>query len=151
MTTLNETSAEQWATLNVLTDHRCRELLAQHRWGRVATNTGTWPTILPMNYGFDGESLVVKVSPHSVLTHPHLTLASFEIDDADVGGAWGWSVVVHGPAVDITDALDAASARLRAVPLQTFAPGRKERWIRIAATQISGRSFGVVPGWSDTA
>ena len=70
---------------------------------------------------------------------------AFEIDDADPEGAWGWSVLVQGPAFDITDEGDACSQRLRLAPVRSFAPGERHHWLKVSALQVSGRQFGTVP------
>lgn len=147
MTTTDAMAAEEYATLTVLSDDRCEVLLASRRWGRLAAALENWPAVLPVNYAFDGENIVIKTAPGAKLAESPMTAVCFEIDDADPDGAWGWSVLVQGPAFDITDARDKTSQRLRTLPLKTWAPGRKDHWIRIAAARISGRSFGEVPNW----
>jgi nitroimidazol reductase NimA-like FMN-containing flavoprotein (pyridoxamine 5'-phosphate oxidase superfamily) len=149
MASTNEEAAIEWATMNVLTEGRCIELLKAYRWGRLAAALENWPAILPVNYAFDGDNIVIKTAPGAKLAESPMTPVAFEIDDADHDGAWGWSVLVQGPAFDITTAVDETSVRLRQSELKTWAPGRKDHWIRIAAMRISGRSFGDVPGWSD--
>jgi hypothetical protein len=69
-------------------------------------------------------------------------MAAFEIDDADRDGAWGWSVVAQGPAFDVTESLDEFSALLRSLPVEPWAPGVKEHWLKLTATRLSGRRFG---------
>lgn len=131
-------------TLEVLPEKQCEHLLATHNWGRFGAGLEGWPAIVPVNYGFDAEhkNIVIKTGPGAKLDESPMTAVAFEIDDADPDGAWGWSVLVQGPAFDITDSIDDTSVRLRAIPLKTWAPGPKEHWIRIAAARISGRAFG---------
>ena len=147
MTTMNEAPWTEYATLSVLSDDRCIDLLRAGRWGRLAVGLDGWPAIVPVNYGFEDDNVVIRTGPGAKLSESPMTTVCFEIDDADPDGAWGWSVIVQGPAFDITTAADHTSERLRRVPLRTWAPGRKDHWIRIAASRVSGRSFGVVPGW----
>ncbi|MDP1794244.1 MAG: pyridoxamine 5'-phosphate oxidase family protein [Acidimicrobiales bacterium] len=149
MTLTMEQAAENWATLNVLSEAHCIELLRKNRWGRLAAALEGWPAILPVNYGFDRDHIVIKTGAGSKLAETPMTPVAFEIDAADHDGAWGWSVLVQGPAFDITTAADDVSVHLRSIPLKTWAPGRKDHWIRIGAMRISGRSFGVVPGWDN--
>ena len=140
-------ASTEHATLDVLSDERCTELLAGRRWGRLAAGLEGWPAIVPVNYGVLGSDIVFRTGPGAKLSELPMTTVCFEIDDADPAGAWGWSVIAQGPAFDITTAVDHTSERLRNVPLKTWAPGRKDHWIRIAAARVSGRSFGDVPGW----
>ena len=74
-----------------------------------------------------------------------LTAVAFEIDGWDPDGAWGWSVIVQGPAFDISETLDPYSEALRSAPVVPWAPGERMRWLKIGTTQISGRRFGAVP------
>jgi uncharacterized protein len=129
--------------LTVLSDARCTQLLRTHRFGRVAFAHEGWPTVLPVNYVFDDPDLLVRTGPGAKLDSIPLTAVAFEIDDADPGGTWGWSVLVQGPAFDITDADDDWSFRLRRLPVEPWAHGEKSHWLKVAASRISGRSFGV--------
>jgi len=58
-----------------------------------------------------------------------------EIDRPDQG----WSVAVHGFGRDITHAVDPESGRLRQLPVQPWAPGRRDQWFKITPTEITGR------------
>ena len=61
---------------------------------------------------------------------------------ADPAGRWGWSVVVQGPAFDITDSPDEHSIALRRLPVEPWAPEARSHWLRITATTVQGRRFG---------
>jgi uncharacterized protein len=73
-----------------------------------------------------------------------MTAVAFEIDEAAPGGEWGWSVLVQGPAFDITEASD-GSAQLRALAVTPWAPGRRDHWLKIATVEVGGRRFGQPP------
>lgn len=88
--------------LRVLSGDECVELLRRHRLGRLAVGLEGWPAILPVNYFFDGTSVVIRTAPGAMLEEAPLAAVAFEIDDADRYGDWGWSVLVQGPAFDIT-------------------------------------------------
>ena len=143
-----QTAAHEYATLTVLSSERCRQLLRSRAWGRLAAGLEGWPAIIPINYGYVEDNIVFKTGPGAKLDESPMTAVAFEIDDADPEGAWGWSVLVQGPAFDITNSVDATSTRLRDTPLKTWAPGKREHWIRIAAVRVTGRAFGDVPDWS---
>lgn len=150
MTTNDEAIANDYATLTALSHERCLKLLNGHVWGRIAAGLEGWPAILPVNYVFDSEdNIVIRTGEGAKLDESPMTAVAFEIDDADPDGHWGWSVLVQGPAFDITNCVDPTSERLRSSPLKPWAPGRKDYWIRIAAVRITGRSFGLVPEWAD--
>lgn len=128
--------------LRVLSQKKCVALLKSHSFGRVAAGLEGWPAILPVNYVYDRTSVVFRTGEGAKLDEIPMRMVAFEIDDADPDGAWGWSVLVQGPAFDVTSSIDDTSKRLRSQPVVPWAPGPKSNWIRIASSRISGRSFG---------
>lgn len=131
--------------LDVLDEPTCIRLLAAHRFGRIAFAHESWPLILPVNYVYDEPSVVVRTGPGAKLESAPMTAVAFEIDDVDPKGRWGWSVVVQGPAFDITDALDQYSEHARTLAVEPWAPGERAHWLKISARHISGRRFGEIP------
>lgn len=130
------------AGLRVLSNDECAELLRRHRFGRLAVGLEGWPAILPVNYLFDGISVVIRTAPGAKLEEAPLTAVAFEIDDADRFGHWGWSVLVQGPAFDITSSADELPKHLRELPVRPWAPGARDHWLKITAVRVSGRAFG---------
>ena len=125
--------------LDIIDRRECLTLLAQERLGRVAVvPDGTRPTILPVNYVLDGESIVFRTAPGSKLTAAlrdgHV---AFEIDGFDPLDHTGWSVVVTGHAEEIVDA--AELARAGELPLRPWADGDKSHYVRIPTDHVSGR------------
>jgi uncharacterized protein len=130
------------AGLRVLSDDECSELLRRHRFGRLAVWLEGWPAILPVNYLFDGTSVVIRTAPGSKLEEAPLAAVAFEIDDADRFGHWGWSVLVQGPAFDITSSAGEMPEHLRELPVRPWAPGARDYWLKVTAVRVSGRAFG---------
>ncbi|MGM0819140.1 MAG: pyridoxamine 5'-phosphate oxidase family protein, partial [Actinomycetota bacterium] len=62
---------------------------------------------------------------------------AFEVDDVDVAWKEGWSVLVRGQAEEVTGAGDLE--RVRALPLQPWARGERERFVRVRPETITGR------------
>jgi uncharacterized protein len=119
----------------------CLSLLAENRFGRLAINIqGQAPAIRPVNYVFDerSQSIVFRTGGGSKL-YALLTRrkAAFEIDGLDLRDRTGWSVIVTGMAEEIVSPVELR--RLERLPLDTWAPGEKPRWIRIRAWTVSGR------------
>jgi uncharacterized protein len=69
---------------------------------------------------------------------------AFEVDGTDAATRTGWSVVVRGEAVEVTD--PAELARLRGLPLYPWAPGAKSRYVRILPALVTGRRISVPDG-----
>jgi nitroimidazol reductase NimA-like FMN-containing flavoprotein (pyridoxamine 5'-phosphate oxidase superfamily) len=133
------------ADLETLGRIECLNLLALAQVGRVAFVVDGRPEILPVNYALDGDAVLFRTSAQSVLNQASLTNVAFEVDCIDTSTQSGWSVVVHGHADDIGDAIDPTSERLRRLVLVTWAPGQRQSWFVIRPHTISGRRLRVLP------
>ncbi len=131
-----------------LSADECLGLLRSQRWGRVAMPVEDWPAILPVNYACDDHNLVFRTGPGVKIAEAPMRFVAFEVDGAAPDGEWAWSVLVQGPAFDITNCIDEVSRQLQDVPIDTWAPGDKPYLVRIRIERISGRTFGPVPAWS---
>jgi nitroimidazol reductase NimA-like FMN-containing flavoprotein (pyridoxamine 5'-phosphate oxidase superfamily) len=123
----------------------CIDRLASAHVGRLAFTVDGRPEIFPINYALDGETVLFRTAEGTVLSHAGLREVAFEVDHIDEESRTGWSVVVHGHADDIADAIDATSERLREVPLITWAPGQRGHWFAIRPQKITGRRLQVLP------
>lgn len=122
-----------------LDDSTCRDLLAAHHFGRIGVVVDGYPSILPVNYAFDGRRVAIRSDPGSKLTAADLSKVAFEVDAIEEDTGRGWSVLVQGFGWEITDAVDHLSTDLRDLRVQPWAPGEKRRWIRIDPRRITGR------------
>jgi len=128
------------ASLAPLARDECLTLLRQGSVGRLAVVVADQPHVLPLNYVADEKGIIVfRTAELGTATEAALAKVAFEIDDIDVTRRQGWSVAVHGDARDITSGIDAESERLRQLPVQPWAPGRRDRWFKIVPTEITGR------------
>lgn len=127
--------------LDVLSEQECRELLTRHSLGRITFTIGDQPEIFPVNYSADGSVIVFRTAQFTRLQDAVKRRVAFEIDDWDPETGIGWSVVVKGVAEEITKGLDPFAAALRTRPVVPLAPGRREYWIAVYASEISGRRF----------
>jgi nitroimidazol reductase NimA-like FMN-containing flavoprotein (pyridoxamine 5'-phosphate oxidase superfamily) len=124
-----------------LSREECLQLLAEHRFGRLAVNGGKGPPLVrPVNYVFDErlQSVVFRTAAGSKFyALAASTEAAFEIDGIDEAGHTGWSVLMQGVTEEITQ--PAAIRRLDELGLETWAPGYKSHWLHIRAWTVSGR------------
>lgn len=118
------------------------QLLASRHLGRFVFAHDSWPVVLPVNYVFEEPNIIIRTGPGAKLAEAPFHATAFEIDDADAEGTWGWSVLVQGPAFEITYARDAHSRHLRELVGQPSVPGVRDHWLMISALRISGRAFG---------
>jgi len=121
-----------------LTKGECFELLAREQLGRVAVVDDRGPIVLPVNFVLDRHMVVFRTDEGTKLDAAiRGSRVAFEIDGTDAAAHTGWSVMVRGEAVEVTD--PAELARLRRLPLSPWAPGAKSRYVRILPAVLTGR------------
>jgi nitroimidazol reductase NimA-like FMN-containing flavoprotein (pyridoxamine 5'-phosphate oxidase superfamily) len=121
-----------------LTKSECFELLAREHLGRVAVVDDRGPIVFPVNFVFDRHMVVLRTDEGTKLDAAIKgSRVAFEIDGADPATRTGWSVVVRGEAVEVSD--PAELARLRKLPLHPWAPGAKAHYVRILPAALTGR------------
>lgn len=122
--------------------HECWALLRGVSVGRLAVWVTDHPDIFPINFAVDHGTLVFRTGLGTKLSAAlGETPVAFEADGVDRGSGVAWSVVAKGSAVRINsteDVLDSFSIML--FPWQS---GRKDTFIRIEPTSITGRKFKV--------
>jgi uncharacterized protein len=127
-----------------LTKSECFELLSQEALGRVAVVDDQGPIIIPINFVLDRHMVVFRTDEGTKLdAAARGARVAFEVDGTDATAHTGWSVVVRGEAVEVTD--PAELARLRKLRLSPWAPGAKNRYVRILPAKLTGRRISV-PG-----
>ena len=89
----------------------CLRLIAAGGVGRIAYTGRFGPAVLPVNYILYEGAILFRTAQHSPLDEDLRTgitdadfKVAFEIDDIDLGGEVGWSVLVQGPAHHVTGA-----------------------------------------------
>lgn len=133
-----------------LTKSECFELLAREYLGRVAVVDDRGPVVFPVNFVLDRHMVVLRTDDGTKLDAAvRGSRVAFEIDGTDAAAHTGWSVVVRGEAVEVTD--PAEVARLRRLPLRPWAPGTKGHYVRILPAVLTGRRIGPRTGPPITA
>lgn len=124
--------------LEVLSRPECLALLESKTFGRIALTSHALPLILPVNYRFDGRSVILRTHPGTKLdAATRHTVVAFEVDDIDPVYHSGWSVVVQGIARAVDDRYEIA--RLEALRLAAWTPARAENFVTISTDIITGR------------
>ncbi len=121
-----------------LTKGECFHLLAGGRLGRVAFTDELGPVVLPVNFALDRNMVVFRTDDGAKLDASRGSRVAFEVDGSDAA-AGGWSVMVRGEAVEVTD--PAELKRLSELPLHPLAPGAKRHYVRILPAALTGRRF----------
>ncbi|WP_081747025.1 pyridoxamine 5'-phosphate oxidase family protein [Arthrobacter sp. H5] len=123
--------------------HTCWELLRDSAYGRLALCVDGHPEIFPINAQVDHGTLVFRTAEGSKQREAEGAPIAFEADGLMDDGSQAWSVVVKGHASTIQRTAELMSTIH--LPLHPWEPGRKDRFMRIVPTSITGRSFDVVP------
>jgi nitroimidazol reductase NimA-like FMN-containing flavoprotein (pyridoxamine 5'-phosphate oxidase superfamily) len=125
--------------VEVLDRSLCLELLRGDEIGRLAVLSGVGPVIFPVNYAMDGDAVVFRTDSGSKLDLGPRAPACFEIDGLDRETRTGWSVVVVGRLEEATPYDGAVLERLQQLPINPWAGGHKEHWVRLVPSRITGR------------
>ena len=121
-----------------LTKQECFALLAGQRLGRVVLVDDRGPLALPVNFVVDQHSVLFRTDEGTKLAVASRgARVAFEVDGTDAATRTGWSVLVRGEAVEVTD--PAELERVRQLPLSPWAPGAMPRYVRILPTALTGR------------
>ncbi|WP_326599152.1 helix-turn-helix domain-containing protein [Streptomyces sp. NBC_01803] len=121
-----------------LAPDECYDLVALHAVGRVAVTTPEGPAIIPVNYGLVDGAVAFRTMPGAGPSFaPDAAETPFEVDALDEAQGVGWSVLLVGPAREVTD--PAEIARLaEATPTEPWAPGDRDLWVRLRPSRATG-------------
>jgi nitroimidazol reductase NimA-like FMN-containing flavoprotein (pyridoxamine 5'-phosphate oxidase superfamily) len=123
--------------LEVLDKRASIELLRTVSVGRVLVTVGALPAAFPVNFALMGDDIVFCTGVGTKLDAAiRDTVVGFEVDEFDVAGHSGWSVLVTGHAREIADPLDEGVTRLA---LRSWLPAAPERYVRISSQLVTGR------------
>lgn len=137
-------SEERQARWQELSKSECFALLARERLGRVAVVDDLGPVVLPVNFVLDRHMVVFRTDEGTKLAAAcRGGRVAFEIDGPDTVARTGWSVLVRGEAIEVTD--PGELARMRKLPLDPWAPGAKTHYVRILPAALTGRRI-LAPG-----
>jgi uncharacterized protein len=134
--------------LEVLERDECLRLLGTATLGRIGVTSGALPTVLPINFRFDGSRILFRTGVGTKLdAATQNAVVAFEVDQIDPFAHTGWSVVVQGVAHELTDPDELEE--VQRPPLARWAPGEDHRVVAIAPEIVSGRR--IVLGVSATS
>jgi nitroimidazol reductase NimA-like FMN-containing flavoprotein (pyridoxamine 5'-phosphate oxidase superfamily) len=133
------TEHERTGGIERLDRDECLRLLAADTVGRLAVVVGRSPTILPVNYFLDGQTVVLRSDPGTKVDHGLRGPVAFEVDAFDRDARTGWSVVVSGRLEEPPPFDGAAQERIRTLPVEPWAGGDKDHWLRLVPDRITGR------------
>ncbi|WP_236238776.1 pyridoxamine 5'-phosphate oxidase family protein [Streptomyces sp. CC228A] len=121
------------------------ELLGSHGVGRVAVTSPEGPAILPVNYLVSGREVAFRTQPGSAPSRAARAGAgdvAFEVDHIDDLFSQGWSVLLVGPAREVTGA-DEVRVLEEAAYTTPWAGGERDLWVAVAPRRVTGRRIRV--------
>lgn len=113
-------------------------LLSDHGVGRIALTTDEGPVVLPVNYDVVDGAVVYRTTESGTAALAAGRDVAFEVDRIDDAMSEGWSVLVSGPAAEVTDTLTLTDLRRRA-HTSPWAGGERHLWMRIEPVRVTGR------------
>ena len=126
------------AALEQLSRDECLRLMASVPVGRVIYTRRALPAVELVNFALDQGDIVLRTDGGGKLAAAvRGAVVAFEADCLDQAHRAGWSVTAIGPSREITD--PAEIARLQAIGLSSWAPGKREHFIRIMPEILTGR------------
>jgi len=112
--------------------------------GRIAYQSRFGPAVLPVNYKWHDGAVVFRTARHSALDEDLQTGISggdyhvaFEIDEIDMAGRQGWSVLIQGPAHHVEGEAERSAAEQAGV--EPWPAGERELFLRIVPNRVTGR------------
>jgi nitroimidazol reductase NimA-like FMN-containing flavoprotein (pyridoxamine 5'-phosphate oxidase superfamily) len=116
----------------------CWRLIGRTPIGRLGFVLAGQPRVLPVNTGVLDRQVVFRTSRDSTLGGLfNGSNVTFECDETDLVAESGWSVVVRGRLWAVVDPDELA--RLAESELHPWAPGVKDRWMKITPMEVTGR------------
>jgi hypothetical protein len=111
----------------------CYRLVATEPVGRLAWMGPNGPTIVPVNFTLDGESVHVRTAAYSSMAREcDDSLVAFEVDAYDADSRLGWSVLMTGRA-------RVGVVRHGAPAPEVWPVGAKAAQLTVEIDRISGR------------
>lgn len=125
---------------DVMSRLECYQMLATTVVGRIGVIVEEYPLIIPVNYATDGDAVVLRTAPGTVVAHADGAKVTFQVDGFDSAEKSGWSVLLRGQAAVLTvEDSNELIERTRETHVLPWAPGQRHLWMRINPDSISGR------------
>ncbi len=132
-------TAELHPRMRVLDPDECMQLIRPGGVGRVAfADEGRPPIVLPVNYMVIEGDIVFLTETDGKIARRASGPLGFEVDRLDDTMSEGWSVLIAGQGRIVSDPEEGASLE-NSAPLRPWAGGRRDTYVRITPTKVSGR------------
>jgi transcriptional regulator with XRE-family HTH domain len=116
----------------------CRRLIAPGGIGRIAFGMADGPVVLPVNFAFFEDTIVVRTAEGTVIDGHADGPVALEVDRIDEALCQGWSVLVRGQAHRVSHPAELRRLQEEAA-VWPWPGGDHEVYVRITPSQITGR------------
>jgi len=124
--------------LEVLDREGCFALLRMRSLARIGVVVDGQPLVFPVNFALDGEGIVFRTEPGTMLSGVRHGPVAFECDGTDDPSLHtAWSILATGPAIEVSNPVDLE--HLHRLPLGPWCPGPLSIWLRMEPTTLTGR------------
>jgi nitroimidazol reductase NimA-like FMN-containing flavoprotein (pyridoxamine 5'-phosphate oxidase superfamily) len=124
--------------LEQLTREECLRLVGQVPLGRIVYTRQALPAVELVNFALaDGDIVIRTDASGKLAAATRGAVVAFEVDSFDTATQAGWSVTVVGYSRAVVDG--AEIRRLEQLDLVPWVPGKRDHFIRIAPTIVTGR------------
>jgi nitroimidazol reductase NimA-like FMN-containing flavoprotein (pyridoxamine 5'-phosphate oxidase superfamily) len=131
-------------TIEDLGEDECLRLIAPGGVGRIGYQSRFGPAVLPVNYELHDGAVLFRTAHDSTLDEDLKTgitgaeyKVAFEIDNIDVPGRQGWSVLIQGAAHRVQTEAERESAMKAGI--EPWPGGQRELFVRIVPSRVTGR------------
>jgi nitroimidazol reductase NimA-like FMN-containing flavoprotein (pyridoxamine 5'-phosphate oxidase superfamily) len=139
-----DTQGSAAATTQLLEEAECLRLIASGGVGRIGYTGRFGPTILPVNFALQDQTIVFRTGLDSPMGEDLRTgiadaqyKVAFEVDEISPATREGWSILIQGSAHHADSETERAEAQRSGV--QAWAGGEKDLFVRIVPDRITGR------------
>jgi nitroimidazol reductase NimA-like FMN-containing flavoprotein (pyridoxamine 5'-phosphate oxidase superfamily) len=125
-------------TLERLSREQCLRLVGQVPLGRIVYTRQALPAVELVNFALaDGDIVIRTDSSGKLAAATRGAVVAFEVDSVDIAARAGWSVTIVGYSRAVVDG--AEIRRLEQIGLVPWAAGKRDHFIRISPTIVTGR------------
>jgi uncharacterized protein len=129
------------SALELLSRDECMRLMGSVPVGRIVYTRQALPAVELVNFALHDGDIVIRTDAGGKLAAATRgAVVAFETDSVDAATRTGWSVTVVGQARAVADGEEIR--RLEQIPLTTWAPGKRDHFIRISPAIVNGRRMG---------
>jgi nitroimidazol reductase NimA-like FMN-containing flavoprotein (pyridoxamine 5'-phosphate oxidase superfamily) len=132
------------AITQLLDEAECLRLLVAGGVGRIGYTGRFGPTILPVNFALQDQTIVFRTGQDSPMGEDLRTgiadaeyKVAFEVDEISPATREGWSILIQGSAHHVDSGTELAEAQRSGV--HAWPGGEKDLFIRIVPDRITGR------------